>query len=183
MRRSIALGVASLVLAACEPMYGQRSESLHNPKPTAAVPTSDVIAGPAYVEDCTVDFQRKPPRTGVKRDGKAAATLVTTGDKTIHTADATVDTAKRVDLVRESIDRYATALARDPYSADATLKLALAYDRVYRKGCALALLRRLVALAGNPAYASDATADIDQVDDNKHWFRDYRKEALKAIGH
>ena len=41
----------------------------------------------------------------------------------------------------------------------------------------------LVALRANPAYARAATADIDRVDDNRRWFRDYRTEALKAIGH
>jgi hypothetical protein len=177
MKTAIALGVASLVLVACQPLYGSRPERLYNLKPVAAVPTDEPVARPVYVEACTVDFQRKP----VKRTTRHPAGLVATADDAIAAADATADATKRIDLVREGIEDYSRALSQDPYDADATLKLALAYDRVYRKGCALALLRRLLALKAHPAFTPAATQDIDRVDDNPHWFRDYRAEALKAV--
>jgi len=184
MGKACVLVMASLVIAACQSMYGPKPEKLRTPgKLPVPVQTEQALAGPAYVEDCAVDFQKAPPRAGVKRDERTAAKLVERGDATLSSADTTTDGTKRGDLMRATIDRYSDALARDPFNADATLKLALAYDRVYRKGCALALLRRLVALAGNRTFAPAATADINRVDDNKQWFKDYRAQALKAIGH
>ena len=183
MSKATVLGLVSLALAACQPMYGPKPERLRTPTKTAVIPTEELPAGPAYVENCPVDFQKPRPKAGVKRDERTASKLVGTGDATLTTADATADGSRRADLVRASIDRYSGALAQDPYNADATLKLALAYDRVYRKGCALALLRRLVALAGNQNFEPAATTNINRVDDNKQWFKDYRAEALRAIGH
>ena len=176
------LGVASVGLAACAPMYGAASEPMRNPK-TIASRAEAPAPPPAYVDECRVDFQKVAPRGGVARNERAAARLVDTGDATRTRADAAVEPHARGDLLRETVERYASALVQDPYNADATLKLALAYDRVYRKGCALALLRRLVALTGNRKFAPEATADINRVDDNKQWFKDYRQEALRAIGH
>lgn len=184
MGKAFVLGIASLVLVACQPMYGAKPEKMRvATKDPRKIPTDDIPTGPTYVETCTVDFQKAAPKTGIKRDTRSSAKLVGSGDTTITTADATADAAQRADLVRESIDRYSGALVRDPFNADATLKLALAYDRVYRKGCALALLKRLTALTSNRLYEPDATANINRVDDNKQWFKGYRTEALRAIGH
>jgi hypothetical protein len=184
MGKACVLVIVSLVIAACQSMYGPKPEKLRTPgKLPVPAQTEQAIAGPAYVENCAVDFQKAPPKAGVKRDERAAAKLVETGDTTLSSADTTTDGSKRGDLMRATIDRYSDALARDPFNADATLKLALAYDRVYRKGCALALLRRLVALAGNRNFEPAAKADMNRVDDNKQWFKDYRDQALKAIGH
>jgi hypothetical protein len=183
MGKAFLFGVASLALAACQPMYGTKPEKLRTPTRGTPVPTEEIAAKPVYIEDCPVDFQKAPPKAGVKRDERTAATLVDRGDTTIAAADLPENVSERGSLLRASIDRYSGALVQDPYNAHATLKLALAYDRVHRKGCALALLKRLVALAGNRTYEKAATADINRVDDNKQWFRDYRAEALKAIGH
>jgi hypothetical protein len=71
---------------------------------------------------------------------------------------------------------------KDPYSVDATLKLAIAYDKAMRKGCALALLKRLSQLAGHPKYGSEANRRIDDIDANGAWFKGYRKDAMAAVG-
>ena len=55
-------------------------------------------------------------------------------------------------------------------------------DRVYRKGCALAMLKRLSALEANPKFAKGAKLAIDRVTDNAQWFKGYRKDAIAAIG-
>ena len=70
----------------------------------------------------------------------------------------------------------------DPYDVDATLDLARAYDRVLRKGCAIAMLKRLATLSNHPAYAKQANLTIAQIDDNAGWFRGYRRDALAAVG-
>ena len=85
-------------------------------------------------------------------------------------------------MIKEAIDKYRNALIKDPYNVDATLKLAVAYDKVLRKGCALAMLKRLAALSNNPKCASEANRNIDSIDANGQWFKGYRKEAMAAVG-
>ena len=132
-----------------------------------------------YIEDCTTDFHRDP--RNVQRKPQVAVQQVAEGDTTLVDAQKqTVDTA-RTDLVVRGIQRYSDALRADPYDADATLKLALAYDKVLRKGCALAMLHRLESLTQNPRLATDASRRIDDVVDNAGWFKGYRKAALQAV--
>ena len=58
----------------------------------------------------------------------------------------------------------------------------LAYDRLLRKVCALAMLKRLVALQNNPTWTKAVTAKISQISDNAQWFKGYRKDAMSAVG-
>ena len=177
--------VVSLVvfIAACRPVYDGAAEPLSKPK---VVPVSKrppvpptTIAKTPYVEKCNVDFRRDP--IGTKRNPTAASTHVAAGDiKVAEAGHAPKETAK-VDLVVEGIKSYRRALEADPYDADATLQLALAYDEVLRKGCALAMLRRLDELALHPKLGIAAKPRARRVKDNEDWFHDYRKEALDAI--
>ena len=73
-------------------------------------------------------------------------------------------------------------MQKDPYNADATLKLAVAYDKVLHKGCALAMLKRLASLSSNPKFANESNRARDAVGDNATWFKGYRKDALQAAG-
>lgn len=176
MRRPLLL---ACLLAGCQPMYGSPSEPLHTPASHHPPKGTTTEAAVAYVEDCPVDF-RRDART-VRRQPQVAETLVTEGDTSVESsAKATSDTAK-VDLIVRGIQHYADALRADPYDAHATLKLALAYDRVLHKGCALAMLHRLDALAQNPKLAQDAQHRIDDIVDNTQWFKGYRKDALSAV--
>jgi len=88
----------------------------------------------------------------------------------------------KVSLLKEAIDKYRNALIKDPYNIPATLKLAVAYDRVLRKGCAIAMLKRLAALSNNPKWTSEANRNIDAIDANAQWFKGYRKDAMAAVG-
>ncbi|MGE5182734.1 MAG: hypothetical protein ACM31C_11755, partial [Acidobacteriota bacterium] len=79
-------------------------------------------------------------------------------------------------------DKYRNALIKDPYNVTATLELAVAYDKVLRKGCAIAMLKRLSALSNNPKWANEANRNIDSIDANGQWFKGYRKDAMAAVG-
>lgn len=165
-------------------MYGGKSERLHTPekrrKPVE--PTEEVKAVP-YVEDCQADFRKEVK--GLKVDGTASQNLTNDGDTAIANGDKAKDPKQQSEQWRDGVDRYRQALVKDPYNHEATLKLALAYDKVYRKGCAIQMLRRLAQLAGqtyNSKWARDAQKDIDDVYDHTNWFRGYRKEAMTAVG-
>lgn len=166
-----------LVLAACQPMYEGRAEPLHHlpPKPhPAPVPTEAI----AYIDDCNFDFHHRAPVAHTV----ANVQLDTQGNEQLAKAAKAPTPPEQVDIVTGAIETYTRALQADPYDPDATLGLARAYDSVHRKGCALALLKRLGTLADHPKFASAARPVAESVDAHRVWFRDYRKEALAALG-
>lgn len=173
-----ALAAACLVLAACQPMYVGKSERLPPMPPPKPQPKAVAEVVP-YVEDCDVNFSARPT---TKRETPVAERLIVSADATTQQATRQTSAEQRVSLVRQAIEMYSDALRKDPYNADATLKLALAYDRVLRKGCALAMLRRLGTLADHPKLVVEAEPQVSLVVSNPHWFRNYRAAALKAIG-
>jgi hypothetical protein len=168
-------------LASCQPLYGDKPEHLHTPerkkKPPEPPDSADQVK---YIEDCTASFQDDPRKTHPQPP--LARQLVETGDTAMATSDKTPEANAKVGLIREAIDKYRNALIKDPYSSDATLKLAIAYDRVLRKGCAIAMLKRLASLSANPKFAQEANRQIDAVGDNGQWFKGYRKDAMAAVG-
>src|SRR5277367_2636018 len=167
--------VAIAVVGSCS-MYGAPADHLHNPAHVRAPVGSDAGEPPiAYVDDCATEFHRDA--RAAHPQPKVAADLVKTGDAT-RDAAAKASGVQQVELLVSSIQHYADALRADPYDANATLDLAVAYDRVLRKGCALALLRRLDSLAQNPRVAPDAGQRVADVVDNPQWFKGYRKDAL-----
>jgi hypothetical protein len=166
--------VAALVFGACSHPV---AEPLHAP---ARVPHVDppVTDEPAYVDDCATDFHR--PATAAARPATVAST--THGDRLFADAEHQQDPDARAAGYVAAITEYRQALLGDPYNADVTLALALAYDRVYRKGCALQLLRRLDALAQSKPLGAAARAAVAKVGDNIRWFGTYRREAEAALG-
>jgi hypothetical protein len=167
--------------AACSPLYGGAPEKLHTPEKKKRPPEPPEAADQVkYIEDCQASFQDDPRKWHPQPT--LARPLVETGDTAIASSDKTNEPNAKVGLIREAIDKYKSALIKDPYSADATLKLAVAYDKVLRKGCAIAMLKRLASLSNNPKFANEANRSIDAVGDNAVWFKGYRKDAMQAVG-
>ena len=177
--------LACLVLATatvgCKPLYGDKPDKLKNPERRKKPPEPDVAAVPVkYVEDCTANF-RDDPKLAKPNPGLANQ-LVGDGDTALQNANKAKDPTSQAELIKISIDKYRNALIKDPYNHEATLKLALAYDMVLRKGCALAMLKRIASMMANPKYAKLANAKADEVVDNTSWFKGYRKDAVTAVG-
>jgi hypothetical protein len=180
---AVCLALASLGLSACQPLYGGKPEKLNNPtKKRKPAEAPEAVVEVKYVEDCAANFRDDPKR--VFRDTNGSNTLVTSGDDASGQADKAKDPASQAELIKVSIDKYRNALVKDPYNADATLKLAVAYDRVYRKGCALKLLARIATLEANPKFRKEAKRAADQAADNagREWFKGYKKDAIAAVG-
>jgi hypothetical protein len=179
--------IASLLaVAACQPLHGGPAEQLHmiptKPMPKGATTVETV----AYVEDCTVNFAYVPVSPGWHPQPARAVQLVADGDAVHRPAVANGDSVERDDKrvfdMLYALEKYREALEANPYDAEATLKLALQYDALRRKGCALAMLHRLTALTINPRFITAANAQIQTVGDNPSWFKGYRNEALVAVG-
>jgi len=176
---------ACLVLVAgsvgCQALYGGKPEKLRNPdrkkKPEEAAEKAPEVK---YIDDCVANFRDDPK--GVRPDTSRSNALVGDGDSTLAQMPKAKEPAAQAELIKQSIDKYRSALVKDPYNQEATLKLAVAYDMVYRKGCALALLKRIAALESNPKYKSAAKRVADEVADNGQLFKGYRKDAVSAVG-
>jgi hypothetical protein len=182
MRRGLAVVLLAGVfgVTACRPLYGNKPEKLVTPSKKKRPPEATEEAVAKYVEDCQADFRGDPNK--VRQQSSLSGTLVDEGSTAMQSADKAKDAASQAELIKTGIDKFRNALLKDPYNADATLQLALAYDKVLRKGCSLALLKRLAALDGNPKFATKAKLSIDRVTDNDSWFKGYRKDAINAIG-
>jgi hypothetical protein len=177
----VTLGVTLGGAMGCQPLYGNRPEKLKNPPRKKAPPELATAATQVkFVEDCTANFRDDPKLT--RPNPTMADQLVGDGDTALQNAAKAKDGNAQAELLKLGIDKYRNALIKDPYNADATLKLALAYDMVLRKGCALAMLKRLASMQSNPKYAKQANAKADEVTDNASWFKYYRKDALAAVG-
>jgi len=180
MRLLVVLALA-LGIASCKPLYGGKAEKLANPskkkKPDDAdKPPPEV----KYVEDCSANFSDDPSK--VRPQTPMSKQLFQQGETALDQADRAKEKNQRVSLLQEAIDKYRNALIKDPYNVPATLKLAVAYDRVLRKGCAIAMLKRLASLSNNPKWMSEANRHIDSIDANAGWFKGYRKDAMAAVG-
>jgi hypothetical protein len=182
------LGIAfviSLVGTACGGMYDAPAQKLAR---VAVVPHEDIPEEKVkltYLEECNEpsgpkSSAKKVPTT-VSRNTDAAAKAVETGDQRLVEAAKAATIDEKKDLILASIAAYMRALDRDPYDAAATLKLALAYHKVQRKGCALVMLRRLDKLSSHPTFQQAADDAKQEVYNHSTWFADYRPEALKAI--
>lgn len=183
MGRLASLVLASVVLASfgCQPLYGNKPERLKNPdkKRKPPEPESEVVQV-RYIEECSANFREEV--RNLNRDMAAASRFVGDGDTALDQVRRAKDPASQAELIKVSIEKYRNALLKDPFNEEATLKLAVAYDMVYRKGCALQMLKRLAALQANPKFQKKAARAADAVADNATWFKGYRKDAISAVG-
>ena len=144
------MGRTSLVLACvllassvtgCAALYGGKPEKLRNPDKKKKPPEPpDQEVKIVYIEDCAADFRGDP--TKVSRQGAMSTQLTGEGETALVSGDRAKDSASQAEFYKLGISKLSNALQKDPYNHDATLALALAYDKVNRKGCALALLKR-----------------------------------------
>lgn len=174
---------AALLLpsAGCQPLYGGKAEKLKVPEKRKR-PKETAESGPTivYNEECKADFFA----TGLK-----VTAMPSLADQQVQLGNAAMDASRRaavpeakVSSIIEAINKYKAALSKDPFSADATLQLAVAYDSVLKKGCAIELLKRLAALQTYPSSADIARVKLDEIVSREAMFKGYRNDAMKAIG-
>jgi predicted Zn-dependent protease len=175
---SLAMAAAPVLTAACSGPYESAPEKVKRPTKKNRPPDAPVVAAEIkYDDECKAKFQEDGSR--VRR--RSPTPQIEAGDAAMQGIDSQPDPAARAGLAVDAINKYKNALGQDPYSATATYKLAVAYALVRKKGCALALLKRLAELQKNPDFESEATRMIKSVDDEPA-FKGFKKDALTAAG-
>jgi len=175
---------AATVTSGCAGLYSGKPERIK--KPSKKKMPEEVATGPVeikWVDDCSAKFQEEVGKAmDQHRRGQGKAKRLTNqGIELLEKADKEDVTEKRAGLTMEAISTLRDALIEDPYHAEATYNLAVAYTRARRKGCALALLKRLADLEVYPDFAGDAKRMINQARDDRV-FSPFRKDADAAIG-
>jgi len=182
MARGVLLCIAlAFGVASCSPLYGNKPDRLKNPEKKKKPPEEEAKVQPVkYIDECTANFSDDPKKA--RPQPPMGRTLYEQAESALQQSDTAKEDSIKVGLIKEAIEKYRNALIKDPYNVPATLKLAVAYDRVLRKGCAIAMLKRLASLSNNPKWASEANRNIDTIDANAQWFKGYRKDAMQAVG-
>ena len=175
---ALAMAVVPVLVSACSAPYDAASEKLKRPAKKVRppeTPVADVVI--KYDEDCKTKFEEDAKHV-IRR---SPAGQIAAGDSAMTSIDTTTDPATKAGFAVDAINKYKNALGQDPYSAVATYKLAVSYALVLKKGCSLALLKRLTVLAKHPDFEADATRMIKSVDDEPA-FKGFHKDALNAAG-
>lgn len=172
--------VIALALVACQPMYMGKREKLRTPDETAR-PIDTAGSGsatkpiPKYDDNCGTDRTTRVANLPSRSIGEQ-------GDKKRVEASREPDAEKRAHKANEAVELYRSALAKDPYNQEATLGLAVAYDMLRRKGCALKMLTRISTLAKHQAFRNTSDKLADEVKNTPQWFEHYRTDAERAVG-
>lgn len=185
MRHLGKVSIALVVLVSACNMYGEKAQRMRNPVPIQpTLAQKEQMKKEAEVvivdlPDCEYHERAMPVPT---KPSKQASELERTGDAQSQVFTKASDINVKKDALIDAIDTYGRALANDPFNPDLTLKLARAYEKAQRKGCALALLGRLNKLSNNEKFSKKTEPVINEVLDRKDYFERYRKEAVKALG-
>lgn len=174
----LALAVGAPTAAGCGGPYVGKAEKLKRPVKKKRPPEPDAAALP-YNEDCKAAFFEDNSK--VRRNSGAARGKVGQGDAALGAAESSPDPGVRASSTIEAINSYKKALLDDPFSAEATYKLAAAYARVRKKKCAIDLLTRLAQLKKHPDFEAEAGRMIQAASQDGS-FQGFRKDADGALG-
>lgn len=180
----LVIGVSLTAAGGCKPLYGNKPEKPYSPrqKREKAKPP-EVVSEFKPIDDCQVSFH-DPPLKGPTSQAnlRASESAAQNAEAAMGQAAKATDDSSKLNYYKSAVESYRQALQKDPYNANVTLKLAVAYDSVLRKGCALALLRRIALMAANPRYSVGAGHAQDDVEQNTSMFAKYRSDAVAAVG-
>ena len=163
---SRSLVAARGALGCCQPLYGGKPEKLRNPRRRSGRPRR---RWPRSRSSTSRTATRLPRRS---REGACPQT----GDveqldrRRRHRARRPTRPRirrRRPSSSRSSIDKFRNALRRTRTTPRPRSSSPLAYDRVYRKGCALEMLTRLPLARGEPEVRAGAKPRADRSRDNE----------------
>ena len=169
VRRLLLVVITLGGLASCSGPYAAGPSPLVRPVKKKRPPA----ASATYDDQCKTDFFADASR--VKPRPRDADQLVVQGNRILTSGDDEAAT------MLDALSKFRGALAADPYQAEATFKMAVVYAQLRKKGCAVALLKRLAELERHPDFERQAALMI-QAAQGESSFDGFRDEANAAVG-
>lgn len=186
--RSIAAAIAAVFLttgftAGCGGLYSGKPEKVYRPgkkkEPEAVVVEVKI----KWNDECNAKLNEEPG-SALKMHKKNEARvkqIAMQAQELLDAAARATDNKQKAGQTAEAIDKLRKGLVDAPYSAEATYSLAIGYARSRRKGCALAMLKRLAQLEKYDDFQPTAKRLIGDALDNGE-FAPFRKDADEALG-
>lgn len=175
--------VASVAGAGCGGLYSGKPEKVYKPSKKKE---PDVVVAPVEIKwavECTAKLNEEAGvalKTHKKNEARVKQ-IAAQAQELLDAAATTTDNKQKAGQTAEAIDKLRKALVDAPYSAEATYSLAIGYARSRRKGCALAMLKRLSQLEKYDDFTSVSKRLIGDALDNAE-FQPFRKDADEAMG-
>ena len=183
-RRSIASVLAAVVLSTgCGGLYSGKPEKVYHPSKKKE---PEVVIAPVEIkwnDECGAKLNEEPGaalKNHKKNEAKVKQLALQAGEL-LDKAATTTDNKQKAGQTAEAIDKLRKGLVDAPYSAEATYQLAIGYARSRRRGCSLAMLKRLAQLEKYDDFATVAKRLIGDALDNAE-FTPFRKQADEALG-
>lgn len=177
-----AVAIAMSGLTGCGGLYSGKPEKVYKPSKKKE---PDVIIAPVEIKwapECAAKLNEEPGtalKTHKKNEARVKQIAAQAQDM-LDKAAANPDNKQKAGQTAEAIDKLRKALVDAPYSAEATYSLAIGYARSRRKGCALAMLKRLAMLEKYDDFSVVAKRLIGDALDNGE-FAPFRKDADEAM--
>ena len=182
---SIATILAAAVIATsgCGGLYSGKAEKVYHPSKKKE---PDVVVAPTVIkwnDECNAKLNEEPGsalKTHKKNEARVKQ-IAMQAQELLDAAARSTDNKQKAGQTAEAIDKLRKGLVDAPYSAEATYSLAIGYARSRRKGCSLAMLKRLAQLEKYDDFTSTAKRLIGDALDNGE-FAPFRKDADEALG-
>lgn len=157
-----AICVLGLLIGACGGGELKPAPPPLRPKPKPAPPKENHSA---RIDCKRVTLARELPALKYdERSVEEGQNLAEQGFEMLKGAESrSISRPERERLIENSVRRFITALAADPYNVHATYNLAAAYARIGRGQCSVNLLRRLVLLRKLGSQKAAVEAKLDRL--------------------
>jgi hypothetical protein len=166
--RATAWLVVAIMLAACGGGAVKEAPPPIRPKAKPR-PPKDKNPGRVDCDPITL-AQELPALKYDERSVEESQNLAEQGFELLKGAEArSVSVPEQERLIEQSVLRFMTALAADPYNVHATYNLAAAYARIGRPQCSVNLLARLVALRKLPSQTAAVEEKLDRLFGRKQY--------------
>jgi hypothetical protein len=168
--------------AACGGLYSGKPDRVYKPSKKKE---PDVVVAPVEIKwatECQAKLNEEPGaalKTHKKNEARVNQ-IAAQAEELLDAAATSTDNKQKAGQTAEAIDKLRKGLVDAPYSARATYQLAIGYARSRRKGCALAMLKRLAQLEKYDDFNAEAKRQISAALDNGE-FQPFRKEADEAM--
>ena len=175
-------GITTVGLAGCGGLYSGKPEKVYKP---GKKKEPDVVVAPVEIkwnDECVAKLNEDPGKSLAmhKKNEARVRQLAAQAEELLDAAKNATDNKSKAGQTAEAIDKLRKALVDAPYSAEATYQLAIGYARSRRRGCSLAMLKRLAALEKYDDFTATAKRLINEALDNGE-FQPFRKQADEAM--